>query len=153
MRCRELQLPISPKSKLVWIGYSDRGSPVTYDSMSVLRMYNYQSNLWYPVCDLTLHVKGASDTFFIVDVSEDLQIVRAILCRGSSFPVTTPRPMINELPMQIPFCELDTEKSQLEETLFRAANFKMASSDDVVKKAALKLFAVSCCCCFSRTFF
>lgn len=64
------------------------------------------------------------------------------MCRGSSFPVTSPRPMINELPMQLPFCDMDTEKSQLEETLFRAANFSMANADKVLKEAALKLFAV-----------
>lgn len=51
--------------------------------------------------------------------------------------------MVNELPMQLPFCDLDTEKSQLEETLFRSANFSMESSDKVLKEAALKLFAVS----------
>lgn len=51
--------------------------------------------------------------------------------------------MINELPMQLPFCDMDTEKSQLEETLFRAANFSMANADKVLKEAALKLFAVS----------
>lgn len=56
MRCREVKVPLSPGAKLTWIGYSDKGSPVTYDTMSVLRMYNFKSNLWYPVCDLRLHV-------------------------------------------------------------------------------------------------
>lgn len=56
MRCREVRVPLSPGAKLTWIGYSDKGSPVTYDSKSVLRMYNFKSNLWYPVCDLRLHV-------------------------------------------------------------------------------------------------
>lgn len=56
MRCREVKVPLSPGAKLSWIGYSDKGSPVTYDTMSVLRMYNFKSNLWYPVCDLRLHV-------------------------------------------------------------------------------------------------
>lgn len=56
MRCRDVKLPITPGTKLSWIGYSDKGSPLTYDSRSVLRMYNFKSNLWIPVCDLSLHV-------------------------------------------------------------------------------------------------
>lgn len=63
MRCREVRVPLSPGAKLSWIGYSDKGSPVTYDAMSVLRMYNFKSNLWYPVCDLRLHVRKNDSRF------------------------------------------------------------------------------------------
>lgn len=74
MRCREVKVPLSPKAKLSWIGYSDKGSPVTYDTMSVLRMYNFKSNLWYPICDLRLHVskKSFKDSYLTKKFNEIL---------------------------------------------------------------------------------
>lgn len=57
--------------------------------------------------------------------------------------MTNPRPMVTELPMQIPLCELDSDKSQLEETLIRYSTFNVDNSELVVKETATKLFAVS----------
>lgn len=143
LRCREVKLAISPNAKLTWIGYSDRGSPVTYDSSGMLRMLSTSSNLWLPVCDTTLHTKGASDNFFIIEVSEATQTVRAILCRGTSYPLTTPKPMVSEIEMRMPVCDIESEQSQLEETLIRYSNFNADDSEKNIKEVALKLFSVS----------
>lgn len=51
--------------------------------------------------------------------------------------------MVMELPMQMPMCDLDTEKTQLEESLLRCANFQMENSEKQMKEIAIKLFAVS----------
>lgn len=40
-------------------------------------------------------------------------------------------------------CDLDTEKTQLEESLLRCANFQMDSAEKNMKEIAIKLFAVS----------
>lgn len=75
-------------------------------------------------------------------MSEQRQIVRAILCRGSAFPVTSPRPFVQELPMQVPLCDLEAAKSQLEESLIRSANMNVENVDRQLKEIAIKLFAV-----------
>lgn len=142
LRCRDVPIALTPNSKLTWIGYSDRGSPVTCDSMGMLRMFSIRSNHWIPVCDTSQHTKGASDNFFIIEVSEGQQIVRAILCRGSSYPHTTPKPMVSELPMQLPLCDIEADQSQLEETLVRNSIFNANDSDKTIKEIAIKLFAV-----------
>lgn len=79
----------------------------------------------------------------MIDVCEQQQIVRAILCRGATHPVTTPKPIVQELPMQIPLYDLDTEKSQLEEQLLRVASMDVANSERLMKEVPIKLFAVS----------
>lgn len=79
----------------------------------------------------------------MLDVSERSQIVRAILCRGAAHPVTTPKPMVHELPMQVPMCELDSEKSQLEESLLRFATLGADNAERHMKEVAIKLFAVN----------
>lgn len=140
LRSRSIPVPITPKSKLTWAGFTDHGSPITMDSYGMMRAF--KSNLWYPVCDTTQHSKGASDNFFIIDVSEAKQIIQAIHCRGASFPVTHPRPMINELSMQMPLCEIETEKSKFEDDLIRNSIFTVDAGQKSVQEAALKLFAV-----------
>lgn len=143
LRCREFKVALTPNSKLTWLGFSDKGSPVTCDTMGMVRMFSIRSNHWFPVCDTSLHSKGASDNHFIIEVTESSQIVRAILCRGSSFPLTTPKPMVSELKMQIPVCDIEAEQSQLEETLVRNSSFNVDDSDKNIKEIAIKLFAVS----------
>lgn len=127
-------------------------------------MFNMKSNTWQPICDTMKHVsvlyslknfpsdpilyfplqtQSVSNNFFIIDIIESSQILQAVLCRGASYPMTNPRPMVTELPMQIPLCELDSDKSQLEETLIRYSTFNVDNSELVVKETATKLFAVS----------
>lgn len=144
LRCRDVRVALTPGAKLAWMGYTDRGSPVTCDSLGMVRIYSTRANVWFPVCDTSIHTKGASDTFFIVEVSESTQIVRAILCRGAAYPFTTPRPMVNELKMQLPSCDIENEQTQLEEELVRYSNFDVDGAEKVLKENALKLFSVAC---------
>lgn len=142
LRCREFRVTLTPNSKLTWIGFSDKGSPVTSDTMGMIRMFSIRSNHWIPVCDTSLHTKGASDSHFVIEISESTQIVRAIMCRGSSHPLTTPKPMVSELKMQMPVCDIEAEQSQMEETLVRNSCFNVNESDHNIKEIAIKLFAV-----------
>lgn len=144
LRCRDVKVALTPGSKLTWIGYThDKGTPATCDSLGMVRLYSMTSNHWMPICDTSLRTKGASDSYFITAISEDTQIVRGILCRGSAYPLTTPKPLVSELPMQIPLCDLESERSQLEDVLVRYANFHAHDSERIFKETAMKLFAVS----------
>ncbi|KAG4078619.1 hypothetical protein HA402_015209 [Bradysia odoriphaga] len=144
VRCREFRLALTPGTKLTWFGFSDRGSPVCNDTMGTVRLFNLKGNYWTTICDMNKHIKNASDTFFIVDVSEHSQIVRAILCRGGAYPMTTPKPLVSELPMQIPMCDMESEKSELEESLIRHANLQVDGAEKSLKEIAIKLFAIAC---------
>lgn len=57
LRSRTVKVPLTPASKLSWIGYSDRGSPVAFDSRGMIRLYNFESNQWFPICDTSKHVR------------------------------------------------------------------------------------------------
>lgn len=140
MTNRVIPLPLVPDSKLLWLGFSDTGSVIAYDSSGRVISYSIKRNLWYPICDLTSHVVGASDTFFIISVSESSQKIRATLCRGTSYPLTNPRPIVREIDYSLPLCYIESEKSKLEEALVRAANFSMDSSEKMIIEKGLKLF-------------
>ncbi|XP_064600556.1 WD repeat and HMG-box DNA-binding protein 1-like [Liolophura sinensis] len=154
-------VPLSPRSTLNWLGFSAEGTPGLVDSSGVVRLLNRSlGNTWIQVCNTNHHARGKSDHYWIVGVHENPQQLRCIMCKGSKFPPTLPRPMVSVLPYQLPLCELSTEKSQYEETLLRSRLLSNHLSvletqgyevDDSVKiemlkpaqEALMKLFALS----------
>ncbi|XP_053674269.1 WD repeat and HMG-box DNA-binding protein 1 [Anopheles nili] len=145
LRCREVRVPLTAASELRWIGYSDRGSPVVFDTAGMLNIYHAASNLWLPIYHAeNLPSKGASDNLFIIKVVESMQHVQLILCRGSKYPLTNPKPIPVEVKFSLPMCDMDTEKDCLEDELVRSLYLKVNDSDKLLKETAVKLFALAC---------
>ncbi|KAJ8309582.1 hypothetical protein KUTeg_014456 [Tegillarca granosa] len=154
-------LPLSRKSSLSWLGFSAEGTPFYMDSAGVVRMLNRKfGNNWVQVANTKSHAKGKSDHYWIVGVHENPQQLRCIPCKGSRYPATLPRPAVAILPFSIPLCEMNTEKSQYEESLSRSqlfANhfdhwtsqgyeFEESLKEEVLKpvqESLMKLFALS----------
>lgn len=142
LRCREVTLALSAGAELRWLGYSDKGSPVTYDSDGIMRLYHATANLWFPILDAEQHKTGASDNLFIIRVSESIQQVQLIVCRGAKFPLTNPRPIPLSVGFQQPMCDVECEKGTLEDELVRSIYLKSDEADKILKETAVKLFAV-----------
>lgn len=138
---RVIDLPLTANSKLAWLGFSDMGSVIASDSTGRVVSYSIKRNLWNPIGDLTNHISGASDNFFIISVSEKDQKIRATLCRGTSYPLTAPRPIAREIDYLLPLCYLETEKSKLEEAMVRAIAFNTDLSNKAIVENGLKLFS------------
>ncbi|CAG9135627.1 unnamed protein product [Plutella xylostella] len=140
IRTKTVPVPLSPGSRLTWLGCSDSGSPCTADSSGTIRLYHVASAVWIPIyCP-----EYTAESNFVVSVSESTQTVRAIVCRGASFPPTVPKPIVSQIPIQMPLCELDTEKGQYEEQLVRWAHVAADVDVKTARETALKLFALAC---------
>ncbi|XP_016974599.2 WD repeat and HMG-box DNA-binding protein 1 [Drosophila rhopaloa] len=144
LRLEHLPVPLTPGRQLAWLGYSDTGSPSIADNMGLLQLYRRSSNAWFPICDTMKQSTSVSNNYFVVAVSERRQIVQAVLCRGSSYPMTNPRPMLQELRMQIPLCDIDVEKSELEDALLRSSLMQVEGAEKMQRETAIKLFALAC---------
>ncbi|KAG9481449.1 hypothetical protein GDO78_010595 [Eleutherodactylus coqui] len=108
-------LPMSRKCFLSWLGFSAEGSPCYVDSEGVVRLLNRSLGYtWTPVCLTREHCKGKSDHYWVVGVHENPQQLRCIPCKGSRFPPTLPRPAMAILPFKLPYCQITTEKGQME---------------------------------------
>lgn len=70
VRSKTVRVPLTPGSKLAWLGTTDVGSPCAYDNKGILRMYDIASGIWMPLCDTNTHSRGVSDSWFIVSVSK-----------------------------------------------------------------------------------
>ncbi|KAH3854450.1 WD repeat and HMG-box DNA-binding protein 1-like [Dreissena polymorpha] len=154
-------LPLSPTATLNWAGFSAEGTPFFMDSTGIIRMFNRAAGKsWTQIANTRTHAKGKSDHYWIVSMHENPQQIRCIPCKGSRYPATLPRPAPVVLPFQVPLCELNTEKSQYEELLWRTglltAHFDQWAKqgyevDDSQKaetrkpsqEALMKLFALS----------
>ncbi|XP_005186548.2 WD repeat and HMG-box DNA-binding protein 1 [Musca domestica] len=144
LKCQNVTLPLTPERQLSWLGFSDCGSPVFSDSMGIVQLFNVKSNCWYPVCDTMKQSSSVSNNYFVISLSERSQILQAVLCRGTSYPMTNPRPMVQELPLQLPLCDLENEKSILEDSMLRASMMSMDNAEKTIKETAIKLFALAC---------
>ncbi|XP_030855672.1 WD repeat and HMG-box DNA-binding protein 1 isoform X2 [Strongylocentrotus purpuratus] len=151
----EGQLPMSPKTTLAWIGFTAEGTAVSADSGGVIQLFNRKLISWTPVAHTKNHTKAHSDCYWIVGVHEKQQQIRCIACKGAPFPPTLPRPTVTILPLQLPLCELNTEKGQMEETYWRLnlLSQHLGETDNEMIQAKMerdqqdnlmKLFALAC---------
>ncbi|EPQ17105.1 WD repeat and HMG-box DNA-binding protein 1 [Myotis brandtii] len=100
------------------------GTPCFVDSEGIVRMLNRGlGNMWTPVCNTREHCKGKSDHYWVVGIHENPQQLRCIPCKGSRFPPTLPRPAVAVLSFQLPYCQVATEKGQMEEQFWRSVMF------------------------------
>ncbi|GAB0191157.1 WD repeat and HMG-box DNA-binding protein 1 [Grus japonensis] len=155
-------LSLTKKSYLVWVGFSAEGTPCYVDSEGIVRMLNRGlGNSWIPVCNTREHCKGKSDHYWVVGIHENPQQLRCIPCKGARFPPTLPRPAVAILSFKLPYCQVTTEKGQMEEQYWRSVVFhnhvdylskngyefdENAKSQSVKEQQELlmKLFALSC---------
>ncbi|KAM9381306.1 WD repeat and HMG-box DNA-binding protein 1 [Phaethornis superciliosus] len=155
-------LSLTKKSYLVWVGFSAEGTPCYVDSEGIVRLLNRGvGNTWIPVCNTREHCKGKSDHYWVVGVHENPQQLRCIPCKGARFPPTLPRPAVAILSFKLPYCQVTTEKGQMEEQYWRSVvlhnhvdylskngyeldeNVKSQSVKEQ-QELLMKLFALSC---------
>ncbi|XP_015609721.1 WD repeat and HMG-box DNA-binding protein 1 [Cephus cinctus] len=139
LRSQTLTVPLSPSSELMWLGISDMGSPTIMDAEGFIKMYDKKACLWRVVCDTDTQCKGKLDNFFIIGVSEAEQKVRCVLCRGSHYPPTTPRPTVTEIPLVLPLCDAQSEQAEKEAKLWQLGNDPLGQ-----EQILLSLIAIAC---------
>ncbi|KFV74787.1 WD repeat and HMG-box DNA-binding protein 1 [Dryobates pubescens] len=150
-------LSLTRKSHLVWVGFSAEARLCCLRG----RMWYLRSiNCHFPAVS-TKHCKGKSDHYWVVGIHENPQQLRCIPCKGARFPPTLPRPAVAILSFKLPYCQVTTEKGQMEEQYWRSLVFHNHVDylskngyevDENAKSQALKeqqellmkLFALSC---------
>uniref|UniRef100_A0A8C2E9E0 WD repeat and HMG-box DNA-binding protein 1 n=1 Tax=Cyprinus carpio TaxID=7962 RepID=A0A8C2E9E0_CYPCA len=155
-------LPLSRKSYLAWMGFTEEGTPCCIDSEGVVRMLNRTlGNMWTPVCNTRDSCKSKSDHYWVVGVHENPQQLRCIPCKGARYPPTLPRPAVAVLPFNLPYCQTTTEKGQMEEQYWRSVLFQnhygflsssgyeidsegQSRAEKEQQELLMKMFALSC---------
>lgn len=136
------ELALSDRAKLAWLGFSDEGNPYYYDTNGYIYTKYLNTNLWTPVCYLKANLKHKSDKYWLVGVAERLQQCRGIILRGSGtnpqqYPTVIPKPTIDILQLQMPLCETNSEKSQLEQDYWK---YKLISNNIKNYETSMQLY-------------
>ncbi|XP_046632303.1 WD repeat and HMG-box DNA-binding protein 1-like isoform X3 [Daphnia pulicaria] len=152
-------LPLGPECDLSWAGFSDEGTLATMDSSGLLQV-QLRSGMWMPLLDTRQNVKGKSDHYFLIGLSELEKCVRCVLCKGARYPPTLPRPNMSLLDVRLPLCDGANEKTQLEEALIQSTlqiqltgtldqtgfdvDDPRDKADRLSKESLMKMFALAC---------
>ncbi|CAG9836570.1 unnamed protein product [Diabrotica balteata] len=142
--CKDIGSALGPESTLMWLGFSDVGTPAMMDSLGMLSMYPHNTNTWIPFCDTTKHRQRPGDGFFVTTIFESNQTVGGIKCRGTMYPGFTPRPTMCEISIEPSFAETTNDKTQMEMNLFTWSMLQIPDTDKKYKETAIKVFAIAC---------
>ncbi|KAJ2450991.1 DNA polymerase alpha accessory factor Mcl1 [Coemansia sp. RSA 2424] len=110
--------PVTPTGEIVWAGFSEEGHPAVCDSKGMLRVlhrYWATSNAsWVPVLDSRKisRDRGKREGFWPVAISAKQFIV--VTCRGKSKYPPFPKPILDELDIDVPLLNADTQVGQQE---------------------------------------
>ena len=78
----------------------------------------------------------------ILSPPQHTQTFRCILCKGVDHPSLHPRPVMMTLPLQVPLCDVSSERGKLEEEFVRQTTLQPSNATGI-SKCLMKMFAVS----------
>lgn len=111
--------PMTPGSEIVWAGFSEEGHPAICDSKGMLRvLHKYWAGKdaasWVPILDTRKlsRERAKKEAFWPVAISARQFIV--VSCRNKTKFPPFPKPILDELDVELPLLNLDSQVGQQE---------------------------------------
>ncbi|EIW71228.1 hypothetical protein TREMEDRAFT_28047 [Tremella mesenterica DSM 1558] len=121
---QEGRVPLPKKTTLTWIGFTSNDAPTMFDStglLSVLDRFRRPGQArWVPLLDTTLLRKeGRKESYWPVGVSATH--MSCVILKGNEKEPWFPRPLIQEIELQMPLLGMDNQQGRLEERLLTSS--------------------------------
>ncbi|CAF1250109.1 unnamed protein product [Rotaria sordida] len=147
-------LPLTPKTKLIWIGFSDSGKCFYLEKSGYLTMLRRtKTNQFEPLLISNLKQEAEKNkitNYWLLGINDfdgKLQL-RVIELRGQSYPELVPWPIVSIISIPLSLYEINTEKSQLESDYLKIKLFNNSIDNDEYinneRQSLIKMFALSC---------
>ncbi|BEJ14934.1 hypothetical protein CspHIS471_0407010 [Cutaneotrichosporon sp. HIS471] len=149
---QEGRVPVPRNETLAWAGFSSSGVPVIYDSTGVLsaldRFRRPNQARWVPLFDGVVAKGTKREAYWPVGVSEEPGVLHAIILKGVEREPFFPRPLLQDLNLQMPLLATDTAHGALEEKVARASILLSAEESEdgrvQIDKDLLQLMQGAC---------
>lgn len=151
---QEGRVPLPKKTTLAWVGFTSAGVPVIYDSTGVLsaldRFRKPNQARWVPLFDAEVArgAKAQRESYWPVGVSDDSATLHAIILRGIDREPSFPRPLLQDLELQMPLLGVDNAQGALEERVARNSVLLSADAEGggkvAIDKGLLQLVQGAC---------
>ncbi|CAF1271941.1 unnamed protein product [Adineta steineri] len=147
-------LPLIPKTKLIWMGFSDSGKCFYLEKSGHLSMLRHtKGNELEPLLISNLKQEAEKNnlgSYWLLGINDfngKFQL-RVIELRGQSFPDLVPWPLVSIISLPLALYQIDTEKSQLESDYLKIKLFNNSTDDEEFsnneRQCLIKMFASSC---------
>ncbi|CAI4227080.1 unnamed protein product [Auanema sp. JU1783] len=146
-------LAVTPGKCPLWLSYSNTGQLVTMDNGYNVRIKS-PAGFWMPIFSPSeLHDKSDGIWPISVVMQGTSRQFRYLYCKGSRHPSLTTKQVPIIADWRLPYCQADSDKSQLEESLYlnelqqNIANEIGSSTSEfnsIRSNTILKLFALAC---------
>ncbi|GAA5937684.1 hypothetical protein JCM3775_002099 [Rhodotorula graminis] len=127
------KVPLVHGTSLAWIGFSNDGIPVMYDSAGMLsildRSRRPRQARWVPALDTQSLARreGKQEAYWPVGVTE--QQLHVVILKGGEQHPHFPTPLLQELDLQFPLLSMDVPAGQLAEKHLRESLFVQHRKD------------------------
>ncbi|KAH8119330.1 WD40 repeat-like protein [Phellopilus nigrolimitatus] len=117
------RLPVNKGKTLKWIGISDEGAPVIYDSSERIMMLEHfrftAQGSWAVLLDATQLARraGKDESYWPIGVTKS--IMMCIILKGREGYPGFPRPLAQEIDMTMPYLDMDDPEAQKAERVAR----------------------------------
>ncbi|EJD03058.1 WD40 repeat-like protein [Fomitiporia mediterranea MF3/22] len=117
------RLPVNRGQTLKWLGITDEGAPVIYDSVERIMMLEHYrftaQGSWVVLLDATQLARrdGKDEAYWPIGVTGST--LMTIILKGREAYPGFPRPLAQEIEMQMPYLDMDSPEAQKEERVAR----------------------------------
>lgn len=82
----DVECPVSKEAYLTWIGFTEEGQFMTFDSEGILRSFNFKNQQWIPSMDFKIKYKQFYDKIWITGITEGEVLAIELPSREQSVP-------------------------------------------------------------------
>jgi hypothetical protein len=98
----ETECPVSKDSYIVWMGFTEEGQFMTFDSDGILRSFNFKNQQWTPVMDFKIKYQHFYDKLWIVGITDGEVLAHELPNSQQSVPNLGQKGQIRRFKLKVP---------------------------------------------------
>lgn len=103
----DTEFPLSRSANLIWLGFSEEGQLMSFDSEGIVRAFSFNSQQWTPIFDFKQKHAEIYDRIWIVGVM-DAEILVIVMPKDSLAPSINQKSQIKRFAYKVPLLDQES---------------------------------------------